>query len=275
MPLYKYCNDAGKFIVQNLEIKVTPPDELNDPCEMRPVVINSDPKAWARRFAQKALTDPSYYNANASAYPNCRNFLDFQSFAGKHLQVIINRLEQASPQLDADLQNEILETISKKWGIVSLSAEPLNELMWAHYADSHKGIAVEFDETNELFTHPSFLICEYDDNPAVYDPGQGPNHQAVEAFARRKRAAWRYERESRLIVGLALCRKVTRGSSTLHLFSIEPKVIRSVTFGLRCPTALKDEMLRAIDGPELRHVSAWQIAEESTPGTLKRVLIHT
>jgi hypothetical protein len=45
MALYKYCSEFGKYIIQNLEIKVTPPNELNDVCEMRPVVKNSDPTA--------------------------------------------------------------------------------------------------------------------------------------------------------------------------------------------------------------------------------------
>ena len=271
MPLFKYCNEAGKFILQNLEIKVTPPNELNDPCEMRPVVLNSDPKGWARRFAQKALTDPSYYNANTHAYPNCKNFRQFQNFARRHRAAMVAQLEQASPKLDADLQGEILDTVSKKWGIVSLSADPVSHLMWAHYADSHKGLAVELDETNALFVHPSFLTCEYDDNPAVYDPSQGLNHAAVEAFARRKRTDWRYEHESRLIVPLNLCRQVAHGTTILYLFSLDADTIKSVTFGLRTPDPVKQEVVAALNRPELHHVTKWQIAAGATPMQLQRV----
>src|SRR5450756_28493 len=42
-----FCNENGKFILQNLELKVTPPNELNDPCEMRPVIKTANPHAWA------------------------------------------------------------------------------------------------------------------------------------------------------------------------------------------------------------------------------------
>jgi hypothetical protein len=274
MAFYKYCNEAGKFILQNLEIKVTPPNELNDLCEMRPVVKNSDPNAWARRFAQKALTDPAYYNKNPGAFPNCKNFRQFQTFARGQLHQIIARLEQTSPALDAELQKDILGAVSKKWGIVSLSANPVNERMWDLYADSHKGIVVEFDQTNALFGHPSFLKCEYDDNPAIYDSLQGPNHEAVEEFARRKRAAWSYEEESRLIVPLGVCRQVTRSTPKMYLFSIEPNVVKSVTFGLRCPAALRQEVLTALNRAEVQHVTKWQIIEGAIPGDLKRALIQ-
>jgi hypothetical protein len=271
MALYKYCNEAGKFILQNLEIKVTPPNELNDVCEMRPVVKNRDPKAWAREFAKKVVTDPTYYNAHPLKYPNCKNFREFQAFARSQLGTIISDLEKHSPAVDAELQEEVVELVSQKWGIFSLSANPVQHLMWAHYGDSHRGIVVEFNETDKIFNHASFLRCEYNNTPAMYDSSAGVNQAAVELFARRKRTDWSYEEESRLIVPFSLCRPATNGSSKIYLFAIEPQAILSVTFGLRTPDSLKNEVAAALSRPEFAQVTKWQITQGPTPLELQRI----
>ncbi|MEJ8827109.1 DUF2971 domain-containing protein [Variovorax humicola] len=36
-------------------------------------------------------------------------------------------------------------------GVLSLTEDPINELMWAHYANSHSGFAVGLDMSNEFF----------------------------------------------------------------------------------------------------------------------------
>jgi Protein of unknown function (DUF2971) len=47
----------------------------------------------------------------------------------------------------------------KNWdnvvGILSLSAAEKNLLMWAHYADSHRGLVIEFDPKHRFFNQPS------------------------------------------------------------------------------------------------------------------------
>lgn len=36
---------------------------------------------------------------------------------------------------------------SRKFGVLSLTRQPLNPLMWAHYGDSHRGVVIGFDVT--------------------------------------------------------------------------------------------------------------------------------
>ena len=178
MALYKYCNEAGKYIFQNLEIKATPANELNDVCEMRPVVKNSDPMAWAERFLTKTLADPSYFMKNAGLFRG-KTFTEFQVFANSHRDDLLVQLAKASPKLDEHLQKEFVDILSAKWGVVSLSDRPLEHKMWALYADAHKGLLVEFDQTNGLFNNPSCVKCEYCDIPVVYDVLPEGNHAAI------------------------------------------------------------------------------------------------
>ena len=41
--------------------------------------------------------------------------------------------------------------IEKKWRILSLSANPTHELLWSHYSDSHRGVALVFDASGGGF----------------------------------------------------------------------------------------------------------------------------
>ena len=47
--------------------------------------------------------------------------------------------------------NLIQEYLINNIGIFSLSKVPDNILMWSHYADSHKGIVLEFDSNHAYF----------------------------------------------------------------------------------------------------------------------------
>jgi hypothetical protein len=111
-------------------------------------------------------------------------------------------------------RSSLIDLMSAKWGVVSLSESPLVDRMWAHYADAHKGLLVEFDPTSDLFTNPSFVKCEYSDSPVVYNTLPEGNHAAIEEIAKHKKTDWAYERESRLIVPFAACRKTLNGTST-------------------------------------------------------------
>ena len=273
MELFKYCNQYGRLTLANLEIKVTPPNELNDPCEMRPVVKVRDPHAWAEVQVKQALTDESFFDRHKKQFAAGLTFQELQTYGGRAFDSIVDRMAIAAPTVDQHLQDNILALISAKWGVVSLSANQFHELMWAHYGDSHKGLMIGFDGSKPLFTPPTLLQCEYTDKPAVYDPSISDDHAQVEQFARRKRSNWSYEKEYRLVIPLRDCRKETNGGSTRYLSKIEPALITSVTFGLRTPPELKKDVGQTLRKPEFHHVTQWQIVEGNEPGDFRRASI--
>ncbi len=270
MSLYKYCNSNGKLIVQNLQIKVCPPNKLNDPCEMRPVVKTSDHNEAAKQTAKRAVVHPSFYNHHRHEFPKYKNFSKFQKFARANMGIMIRALEENTERLEHQLRDDIPEILSEQFGIISFSKELFSNLMWAHYGDSHKGLVVEFDEKNELFSGPGFLECEYVDEPAVYDPIHRESREQVVAFSRRKHSDWSYEKESRLIVPLEVCRKQTVGGGILQLLPLESEIIVSVTFGLRASESLQADVKKALEKPNLQHVKLWRITENGQPGNYLR-----
>jgi len=108
-------------------------------------------------------------------------------------QTLLNsddELEKAVESWTASLQAEIAHR-----RIYCLTPFPKNTLMWSHYADSHRGICIEFDKDNELISkaRPIKYCKEYE---ALTFAGIMANPlQAVTT----KAMEWCYEREWRII----------------------------------------------------------------------------
>ena len=56
----------------------------------------------------------------------------------------------------------MVERLSQQVGILCLTEVPDSLLMWAHYADSHKGFLVGFNTTHTFFTNMKVL------EPVIY-----------------------------------------------------------------------------------------------------------
>lgn len=55
-------------------------------------------------------------------------------------------------QIDSDVDtSSFLKNFRDTMGVLSLTKRFDNQLMWAHYADSHKGIVLEFDPSSDFF----------------------------------------------------------------------------------------------------------------------------
>jgi hypothetical protein len=89
----------------------------------------------------------------------------------------------------------ILEGKKQKLGIVSLSRTSDNELMWAHYADGHHGVAIGIQ------TIPQ----EYKVEPIKYDGIPRFRTEGIEdldpiELLSHKSEIWEYEKEERIFV---------------------------------------------------------------------------
>jgi hypothetical protein len=74
MGYFKYCDKSGLLVLKNLQVKVTPPNEFNDPFEFSPVVRNPNPKAHAQKTVKEILKDPRFFEENRLQFPAAKNF---------------------------------------------------------------------------------------------------------------------------------------------------------------------------------------------------------
>lgn len=94
-----------------------------------------------------------------------------------------------------------------KTGIFSLSSDPLNPQMWAHYAGSHNGFCVGYkpDLLVDNLTHDGRKIyhVRYSKKPATLGPGivlRRNDQETVKRLLCTKSPPWGYEKEYRILV---------------------------------------------------------------------------
>lgn len=117
---------------------------------------------------------------------------------------------------------------------------PLSEiLMWAHYADKHRGVRIGFElpERAERFTVQK---VEYSDLRVAVDMGDFEwargVQEAIKRSLRTKSTAWAYEQEYRLMTTPALCQQGTGDDAGKLFIPISREWIRRLDFGARIGT---------------------------------------
>src|SRR5208283_483775 len=125
---YKYLPlDEGSLqIITDGTIKFTPPSKMNDPFDCAPDVDTCN------------ITD--YLNTRSDLLEKARETLKLSpAQLIEEKQTMIKRVETAAEH------GVFGQQASDKVGLCCLTRDPLNLLMWAHYAQHHTGFVVEFD----------------------------------------------------------------------------------------------------------------------------------
>lgn len=102
---------------------------------------------------------------------------------------------------------EVRNKVSKIYGFLCFSTITTEPLLWSHYADKHKGIALGFEVLN-----PEIFNVVYDSNPIRKQIDLTEdiirNKALFLDLAKIKYIKWEYEQESRMIVKLDECIKI-------------------------------------------------------------------
>ncbi len=126
--------------------------------------------------------------------------------------------------------------------------EYLNELMWAHYADSHKGICIKYKFPSNLTVSAIdkkdyvtyFKDVEYISNLEKYSNQNSINMNDA-FFAKGK--SWEYENELRFLY----C-KPTSNENLNHISLPIPNCIEAVYFGVKCSDEDKQTIKNILKG---------------------------
>lgn len=195
--LYKYLPPERIDILQNMQIRFSQLGALNDPFESTPLLEFTDAKESFRRAMEARIGEAvKYAKSNAEA----------------DIGEVSIRAEVNRRQFEVDFEPQALgrATVNKLDelnGIISLSRNFTNLLMWAHYTDSHKGMVVGFDEDNEFF-HPkgvdnskdTLLNVVYTSRRSVTRVSDNQDGDA--RWLCEKPIDWAYEEEVRVLMGV-------------------------------------------------------------------------
>src|ERR1035438_8493458 len=158
--LFKYLRPERVDVIERLEIRSTQPSALNDPFELRPRFESLIPEAETLAHFQTTPADfepilrqayamlPTEYRSRLSledAAEVFRLFMDSdqgRTAVSAGLLMFLRSMRDVAPPIC----ESIYEALNRNVGILSLTEVPDDPVMWAHYADSHRGILVGFDE---------------------------------------------------------------------------------------------------------------------------------
>lgn len=132
-------------------------------------------------------------------------------------------------------------------GVLALSGTVEEILLWSHYADDHKGLAIELSLKEDLgfFLAPRIMkyYDEYTPTNYLSDP-----EGTVDAILSRKYIKWEYEKEFRIY----------KNDSANADIAINPNAIKSVYFGLKTKQSEIDDVISICSTQALSHVRFFQ-----------------
>jgi hypothetical protein len=156
---------------------------------------------------------------------------------------------------------KIHEALSRSVGILSLTEVPDDPIMWAHYAESHRGILVGFDEKHVFFNRRRSGNDEcYFLRKVVYaDVPPAPSIPALEvnAIFATKGTKWAYEREWRMLAPLRdSSRRLEVAGDAVYLYSFPSSALTSIVIGAWAAASTEDSVRNILStDARLRHVA--------------------
>ncbi len=247
--LYKYCDQLGVVkILGSLELKLPYIAQVNDPFECLPYIYCPDDKAAIEALYLAAL--------------KCRNMLPSTDYKQKLENGEIHKI------LKDDMREKIREE-NRRNCLLSVSETAKEPVMWAHYAETHKGtvIGIDFDKLFKMHR-----VNYSEDRPKMNILHEFTLENSLK-IASTKLFAWSYEKEFRTVFDDAslmdwaqqglTCLRDFNGKKTWFL-RLNPESIREVVFGLYTEESLKSAIRKLIERPELQHVKLHQAEESET-----------
>lgn len=202
--LYKYrpFNDLSVQMLKKQELYFSRADNLNDPYEVS-LPITFDGSVEEIRQKLESLKIPP---------------------TNEFIKSVNDPKSKIRQKLEQHAKKNLDETRST-FGICSFSEVNNDILLWAHYADCHKGFCLEFDVTNSFFLNPEthkplYQKVKYPQEIPTNNYFKNTPTESVFVTFLNKYSGWSYEKEWRVF-------------ATPGCHAFEPECLTGIIFGYR------------------------------------------
>lgn len=138
--------------------------------------------------------------------------------------------------------DDFLDRLNDKFGIICFSNRVTDPVIWSHYSEGHKGIALEFEHVDI----DSLVKVKYLEDLPIFDVDElmksgfdrDYTRAVLEKAFGRKSPSWSYEFEYRLHYDLSSGDCFMDGE--LYFTKIPDNYLKRVILGVRCPTSESD-----------------------------------
>ncbi|MFB9077781.1 DUF2971 domain-containing protein [Flavobacterium procerum] len=183
---------------------------------------------------------------------------------------IFDNLFSGKVNSNLSMVNQCLDDLlshNERVGIYSLSTSFKDKLLWAHYANSHKGFCIEYDldklVDSYIYESKSHFPVLYNEKPTELELGNisetsARDNSLLQKIFACKSKEWEYEKEYRIVTN----------DSGLHNYDFE--AVKSIYFGMKMPDYQKREVIKRLEG---RSIKFYQIETISNDYSLQAILI--
>ncbi|MGY2231589.1 DUF2971 domain-containing protein [Pseudomonas tolaasii] len=276
MRLFKYFGPDRLSILQTRLIRFSQPSAFNDPFEFLPNIDSIDtPENVSEAF--RRTMEMSFEKEYEALDASIRSKIPKDKFRHLMQSYILVSEQQAGSVLNqfaSHAQEKINEVANQHMGVLCLSERHDDLLMWAHYADCHRGFVIEFDPDSPFFHQRRSDKDELRHLRAVNYRKERPaitlaDTNMSEVFL-TKSEHWEYEKEWRMVVALADADElIPNGGENISLFRFPAEAIKSVFVGARMQADTFSALIKSIEGDSsLEHLTIFKSKIHSTTYSL-------
>lgn len=251
--IYKYrsWNDSNhQKVLKNFELYFSNPAEFNDPFD------GQIPMKWGE------MTYQDCFDANYKLFNSMRGNLNISE--DKFLDFVKTQTDSKKFYHPETVKNEDVESWNNRIGLCSFSEIPNNDLMWSHYADSHKGFCLGFD-CNLLLTPLLFDYLEPIDYVDQF-PISNWNQDSTTRFYKRfftKNKKWEYEKEWRISKNHIEDRKKP----------YNPLALKEIILGLKIDPKSREDILNIARSIKWVKVFQTKLDEETYSTKIEKIVV--
>lgn len=253
MGLFKYLPPERLDVLNECRIRYSQPNSFNDPFEGKPHYTGLAPSQWLearlpRRFDRVVTEQYDSMSARFRDEVSLRTFAAAIDYMRPEVYSLFRSVDDSFvPAINAMMH----ERFGAHVAVLSLSEVNDCQLMWAHYADSHRGFVIEFDPAHSFFTTRITPEDELWHLHKVIYRNPRPHTTVAEldfrAILLTKHVSWRYEREWRDFQPLIHAEHVKHQDPfPICLYRFPPDCITSLIFGARMKPHQRNEALAAL-----------------------------
>lgn len=198
----------------------------------------------------KSLKNDAFWASSTNQLNDpCEGLITIDEFEKQlsHLKQIFYQYSDNLAFIEQAFQN-IIDMKDTKLGIFSLSKTYSDELLWAHYANSHKGFCIEYD-LDQLLSKQNpkhlFFDIQYSDKIPNLDFSQFLSQNNPDILMQKmlgyKSQRWEYERELRIITE-------NQGTNTYDY-----RAVKAIYFGLKMPKSTISKTMKALKGRKIKY----------------------
>jgi hypothetical protein len=129
-----------------------------------------------------------------------------------------------------------IQRINEDFGILSLTSECNNFLMWSHYSNSHSGFCVGFDKYLLFEQVGSITKVIYEDQFPVINLFEDPIDYILKLTCIKSKKLWEYENEYRAV----------KSNFSRKKLILKPETYKEIIFGCNMSQKTKFELIQSL-----------------------------